>query len=212
MKYVIPAALAIGVGLVTLLSYFFPTVTELMSMRLILTNWAVVLAGLAMLIGVLNLILIHFRRIQGKARGATYSMLTVVAAVGTFVVGALEGLRSGAPALYEESSLTHALFTGVLAASQAALASLVMFFLVLGAVRMLKTKPAGWTILFLAAVVVTLVGWLPLDFMGFINGAREWIVSVPALAGARGILLGIALGTVAIGLRVLIGAERPYKD
>jgi hypothetical protein len=30
------------------------------------------------------------------------------------------------------------------------------------------------------------------------------------MAGARGILLGVALGTVATGLRILIGADRPY--
>lgn len=212
MKYVIPAALAIGVGLVTLFSYFFPGAAELMSVRLILTNWAVILAGLAMLLGVLNLIVVHFRRIQGRVQGAIYSMVTVVAAVGSFIVGALEGLRSGGPVLYEESSLTYALFTGILVASQAALASLVMFFLIVGAVRMLKTKPSSWALLFLAAVIVTLVGWLPLDSMSFVNDFRDWFVSVPALAGARGILLGIALGTVAIGLRVLVGAERPYKD
>jgi hypothetical protein len=211
MKYVIPAALAIGIGLITLLTYFVP-VAELMSMRLILTNWAVVLGGLAVLIGVLNLILVHFRRIQGKAKGTIYSLVTVVAAVGTFVVGALEGLRAGSPTLYQEGSLTYTLFTGILAASQAALAGLVMFFLVVGAVRMLKSKPNRWSILFLTVVVVMLVGWLPFGFLGFANAFRDWTISVPALAGARGILLGIALGIVAVGLRVLIGAERPYKD
>jgi len=35
---------------------------------------------------------------------------------------------------------------------------------------------------------------------------KDWIISVPALAGVRGILLGIALGIIATGLRVLIGA------
>jgi hypothetical protein len=35
---------------------------------------------------------------------------------------------------------------------------------------------------------------------------------VPTLAGVRGILLGVALGTIATGLRVLMGAERPYTD
>ena len=91
-------------------------------------------------------------------------------------------------------------------------AFLVMFFLVVGAVRMLKSKPNGWSTLFLVAVVVTLVGWLPFGFMSSVNDFREWVLAVPALAGARGILLGIALGTVVVGLRVLIGAEHPYKD
>jgi hypothetical protein len=211
MKYVIPAAIAIGVGLVVLLSYFI-AVDELTSVRLILTDWAVILGGLAVLIGILNLVLVHFRRIQASGQRSIYSLITVVAAVGTFVVGALEGLRSGSPALYDEGSLTHMLFKGVVAASQAALASLVMFFLVAGAVRMLKSKLDGWSILFLAVVVVTLVGWLPFALMSPANDFRQWVLAVPALAGARGILLGIALGTVVVGLRVLVGAERPYKD
>jgi hypothetical protein len=49
---------------------------------------------------------------------------------------------------------------------------------------------------------------------------QDSLVSVPILtgifqalpvAGARGILLGIALGTILAGLRILFGAERPYS-
>lgn len=32
------------------------------------------------------------------------------------------------------------------------------------------------------------------------------------VAGARGILLGIALGSLATGIRILIGADRPYNN
>jgi hypothetical protein len=149
---------------------------------------------------------------QTGARGSIYSLLTVTAAVGTFVVGALESLRTGGPTLYQAGSLTNLLFTGVVIASQAALASLVMFFLMVAAVRMLRTKPNRWSILFLAAAVVTLVGWLPLAFLGPLNGAREWLLNVPVAGGARGILIGVALGTLMVGLRVLVGVERPYKD
>jgi hypothetical protein len=31
------------------------------------------------------------------------------------------------------------------------------------------------------------------------------------VAGARGILLGVALGSLTTGLRILIGADRPYS-
>jgi len=31
-----------------------------------------------------------------------------------------------------------------------------------------------------------------------------------AAGGARGILLGVALGTLTTGLRILFGADRPY--
>ena len=42
--------------------------------------------------------------------------------------------------------------------------------------------------------------------------AREWILGVMSLGGARGILLGVALGTIVVGLRLLIGIDRPYAD
>jgi hypothetical protein len=87
-----------------------------------------------------------------------------------------------------------------------------MFFLVAASVRMLGQKRGPWSVLFLAVVVITLVAWLPLRSLELANHFQSWLIQVPAAAGARGILLGVALGTVAIGLRVLTGMERPYKD
>ncbi len=211
MRYIIPAAIAIGVGLVTLVGYFIAT-PELLTLRQILTGWAVILGGLAVLVGLLNLVVVNFRRMQTNTKGSFYSLLTVAAAVATFVIGSLESLRAGSPTLYQEGSLTHLLFTDVILASQAALAGLVMIFLVTAAVRLLKTKPDRWSIIFLAAVVIVLVGWIPLSFMAQVSVLRDWLLAVPVSAGARGILLGVALGTVMVGLKVLMGIERPYKD
>ncbi len=211
MKNIIPAAIAMGVGLVTLLGYFF-TGGQLLALRLIFTNWAMILGALAVIIGVLNLLLVHARRIDKQAPGWVYSLITAVAAVVTLALGVFEGYTSGGgAALYAEDSLSHLLFVSIIAASQAALASLIMFFLVVGAVRMLRNRPSPWSVFFLAVVVIILVGWLPLSFMGPANLLRNWLISIPAAAGARGILLGVALGTIALGLRVLTGIERPYK-
>jgi len=211
MKYIIPAAIAIGVGLVTLIGYFIQT-PELLALRQILTGWAVILGGLAVVVGLLNLIVVNFRRMQTNTKGAFYSLLTVAAAVATFVIGSLESLREGHPTLYQEGSLTQLLFNAVIVPSQAALAGLVMIFLVVAAVRLLKNKPNRWSIIFLAALLIALIGWIPFSFMGPINVFRDWMIAVPVSAGARGILIGVALGTAMIGLRVLTGIERPYKD
>jgi hypothetical protein len=206
MKNIIPAAIAMGVGLVTLLGYFF-TGGQLLALRLIFTEWAVILGALAVVLGVINLMIVHARRIDTRARGWVYSLLTAAAVVFTVAIGVLEGRE----AIYAPGSYTSLLFSGVLVASQAALASLVMFFLVVGAVRLLRNRPSGWSALFLAVLIIILVGWLPFGFMGPGNVVREWLLSVPAAAGARGILLGVGLGTIAIGVRVLTGVERPYK-
>lgn len=210
MRYLLPTAVAIAVGLVILVSHLIPNPT-LFAIRLALTDWAVVLGGLAVLVGVLNLLLVHTRRIQSGQRGALYSFFTILALLLTLGIGAMESFRAGGPALYRQGSLTAILFEGVIGASLAALASLVMFFLVISAVQMMRSKPGGWSALFLAVVVVALVGWIPLSIMAPVGSVRQWLISVPASAGARGILLGVALGTLVIGLRVLTGSERPYR-
>jgi hypothetical protein len=211
MRYVVPAAIAIGVGLVTLLGYFIQ-VTELVNLRLLLVNWAVILAGLAVIVGLLNVILTHFRRIRAASEGSGYSMLTIVAAVTTFLIGAGEGLRDGSPRIYESNSLTGILFNGVIVASQAALSAMIVFFLITAAMQLLRNRPDAWSVLFLVSVLITLIGWLPFSALSPIAAFRDWYANVPVLAGARGILLGMALGTLAVGLRVLTGTESPYKN
>jgi hypothetical protein len=41
---------------------------------------------------------------------------------------------------------------------------------------------------------------------------RAEVVQVLSVGGARALLLGVALGAVATGLRVLLAAERPYGE
>jgi hypothetical protein len=80
------------------------------------------------------------------------------------------------------------------------------------AARLLRNKPNRWSLVFLGALLIALVGWLPIIGLEQVNSARDWFLSVPVSAGARGILLGVALGTVMVGLRVFVGIERPYKN
>jgi len=49
-------------------------------------------------------------------------------------------------------------------------------------------------------------------FFGFFAGLRNWLVQVVASGGARGILLGVALGSIVTGLRVLLAVDRPYGE
>lgn len=210
--YIIAAAIAIGVGIVTLLGYFF-TGAEIILLRLLFTDWAIILGALAVFLGLVNLVIVHARRVDAGGKGWPYSLLTLVATILTLGFGIGASVIRQQSVLYDSNSFFNTVFfKGIIVASQAALASLVMFFLVAAAVRMLRTKPSGWSVFFLVVVVISLVAWLPISALGFANNFRNWLIEVPATAGARGIMLGVALGTIAIGLRVLTGVERPYQD
>jgi hypothetical protein len=60
--------------------------------------------------------------------------------------------------------------------------------------------------------VVVLLGQVPLGrYLGdFLPRIKDWILNVPGTAGMRGIIIGVALGTIATGVRVLMGFDRPY--
>ena len=209
MRYRLPTAIAIGVGLVSLMAFFFDN-AFLNVVRLALTDWVVILAGLALLVGVLHLLLVHLRKIQAQTRGWPYSFFVVASALFVLVLGLVEGPQ----AVFEPTSLTQVVFNGVLVATQASLAGLVVFFLVYAATRMLSTRLGPPSIGFLVVVLIVLLGWLPLAPVqsSGLTGLRDWLLRVPTTAGARGILLGVALGTVMVGLRVLVGAEWPYRE
>ena len=52
---------------------------------------------------------------------------------------------------------------------------------------------------------------LPLAELAPLRPWREWLMTVPVSAGARAMLIGIALATVTAGLRALLGQDRSYR-
>ena len=85
--------------------------------------------------------------------------------------------------------------------------------LIYAAIRLLRRRADVMSTVFLITAAVMILGFATLPFgniplLGTL--VRPWITQVLALGGARGILIGVALGTLTTGLRVLFGADRPY--
>jgi len=111
-----------------------------------------------------------------------------------------------------QQKLDYIVFDSIISPSGASLAALLVFTLALAAFRLLRTRLNSAALLFLAIVVVLLLGSTPLVGFEWLADIRDWIVNVPGMAGMRGLLLGVALGIVITAIRVFLTIERPYSE
>jgi hypothetical protein len=205
VKKILPltnAIIAIIAGIFVLLGYFFPGVFSGIQSTFI--RWAIILAAFALLLGILNLALVHWKKFTAKAPGRIYSLVLLISLVLTIVLASISGPTGG---------LSLWLFNTFQVPVEISLLAVLTVILVYAGARLLSRKPRWNIILFLVTVLLVLLGSVPLLFVGDIalfSAVRTWLAGVPAIAGARGLLLGVALGTVATGIRILIGADRPY--
>ena len=93
--------------------------------------------------------------------------------------------------------------------------ALLAVTLTYASIRLLRSRFNLFSVIFLITALLILLGTAPLPFLGNLPGISDWvrpfISHVIATSGARGILLGVALGTLTTGLRILFGADRPYE-
>ncbi|HUV27515.1 MAG: hypothetical protein WA997_14655 [Anaerolineales bacterium] len=204
MKNPVYTAVAIGVGLVVLLGYFLQ-LDLLVNVRIILLEWATILVGVALLVGVVNLFIVHWRKSTTDNSNRINSIALLVGLTITLAVAGWFGPT-------HPYSLW--IFNYIQVPIEASLVAILSIVLIYAGVRLLRRKPNLLTIVFIATAVVILIMSGPLfgiDVPGLAE-LRIWIGKVPAVAGARGILLGVSLGIVAAGLRILMGADRPYGE
>jgi len=93
-----------------------------------------------------------------------------------------------------------------------ALAALVLFVLVGAVFRMLRVRRDAASLLFLAVAVIVLLVSTPLvGWEWLAQPLRDWFLNVLSLAGMRGLVLGVALGTVITALRALLLGDWPRE-
>jgi hypothetical protein len=208
LKGVLSTAIAIASGLLVLAGYFFAHLSNggtslLAEIQMLLLNWAIILAGFAILIGIVNLFIVHLGKIQGKKKGSAFSLLLMLALITTFIFGLVKPVQVGI------------VFTTIQLPVEASLMALLAVTLTYASIRLLRSRFNLLSVIFLITALLILLGTAPLPFLGNLPGISDWvrpfISHVIATSGARGILLGVALGTLTTGLRILFGADRPYE-
>ncbi len=198
------ASIAIASGVVILLGYFID-IPVLGDLRSVFLQWALILTAAALFIGILNLIQVHVNKIRSSEKGSAYSLVLIISLATTLVISGFSGPTSN-------SSLW--LFDFILVPIESSLMAILAITLVYAAARLFFKRANLFTLIFAGTVVFILISTFTLP--GFeipgLHSMRTILFQILSVAGARGILLGVALGTVATGLRILIGADRPYGE
>jgi len=196
-------AITIGAGLLVLANFFIRN-DFLRQVRLTLLDWAVILAAVALVLGALNVIATHARKIRDRRSGWAYSLF-LLAAMGTVVILGLADSRGPA------SPGVSWIFQNIQLPLQSTLFALLAFFVASAAYRAFRVRSIDSLIMLIVGLIV-LLGQVPLGLALWdrIVSAKDWILNYPSTGGARGILLGAALGAVLTGLRVLLGIDRPH--
>lgn len=199
---VLTAIIAIAVGILVLLGYFLP---QAAIFQVILLDWAIILAGTAALIGIFNLVTVHADKIRRRDKNAIYSAMLIIGLFATFIFGLL---------LKPQNSFMQAfILNGIIIPVEASLMALLAVSLLYAAVRLLRRRADVMSIAFIITAALLFLGSATLPFGDmpiFGTLIRPWVSQIWALGGARGILIGVALGTLTTGLRVLFGVDRPY--
>lgn len=201
-KLGLPVLVTFVAGVIVLLEFFLnvPVLKTYSSQAL---NWNIVVAAFASALGAANLLRIHVRRAQAAdVKQKILSALLLVTLVLYSALGIIQGPQGKEYQYF---------FRNLLTPLSATMFSLNAFFIASAAYRAFRIRTAQAAVLLVTSFIVMLgnTGVGEAIWSG-IPQAKVWVMNVLNTAGMRGIIIGSALGAIAISIRVLTGLERGH--
>jgi hypothetical protein len=218
MKRVIPIIITSVVGIVLILSVFFPKAQVLGEDFSLFFD---IIAVFAFFLGGGNLIRIHVAKVYRKKPDWAFSIVTITGFLLTLILGMLKvGSENIAASVIAEGTALKVIFDNIIAPLSSTMYALLAFFVASASYRAFRAKNREATILLIAAFIIllgrtplgmALTAWIPESFSVLqIPNLAVWIMNSPNLAGQRAILIGVGLGVVSMSLRLILGMERTY--
>ena len=224
MKRTIPFFIASITGMFFVVAYFIPYTASWGEDKVAV--WFDIVASIAVILGSLNLLKMSLKKISDRRPGWGYAAITVTAFAATLFVG-LGKIGVNPSEKYpdfawsgnhlENGSAFWWMYQYVYYPLAATMFALLAFFIASAAFLAFRAKNAEAIVLLGTAFVIlvgrtyfgtVLSGPLPEDLQ--FSALTGTIMSVFNLAGNRAIMIGIALGTVSLSLRILMGVDRSY--
>jgi hypothetical protein len=202
----IPIALTIIACLLQVIPYYLD-IQILEDTAAVASNAVLIIVAAATLIGVISIIQVHGKRIQRQSEGWYYSVLVV----GFSVIMILTGLPFPEVGLGVDNSIYNWLFVNVQTPLGGTMYSILAFFITSAAFRAFRARNLESSLVLVAGTVMVMSNSPVIaNYVPALKTLGLWIREVPNMATFRGVMIGAALGSIALAVRTLMGIERGY--
>ncbi len=221
-KYVVMGVTFIA-GLYFSIEFLIPHESALTRWMPTLTDIQIVVASFAVFLGIGNLFQLHGKTIQRKAENWPNSLAFFIGFFSILAAGLLKDYAHSTSIKDIGDAFFNIFFQGFLVSLQSTMFSLVAFYIVSASYRAFRIKSTETGLMMVAAVIIMLslvplgvviTNWIPTEgtfgFLGFLRLERigPWILANPNMAVQRAIAFGIAVGSLAMGLRIWLSLEK----
>lgn len=202
----IPIIITAIAALIQVIPYFFD-IPVIDSASATTRDGVLLIVNMAVFVGVISLGQVHGKRISRRTAKWEYSAVLLA----FMIIMALTGLPLESMGLGLDNSIYDFLFTNALTPLGGTMYSILAFFITAAAYRAFRARNFEAALILISGTIVVMSN-APLftaTFPAFIAW-KNWIFDVPNASTMRGVLMGAALGAIALAVRTLMGIERGY--
>lgn len=202
----IPIAITIVCTLLQIIP-FYVNIPALETTSNTFRSWMVLVATCSLFVGAIALTMLHTKIIQRRGEGWPFSILVVVSMVAITITG----LPLPEVGLGDANPIFDYLFIDILTPLSGTMYSIIAFFITSAAYRAFRARNVEAALVLVSGLLMVCKNaplmtslWAPFVQIG------DWIYDVPNMATMRAVIMGTALGAIALAVRTLMGMERGY--
>jgi len=202
----IPIIITAVAALLQVIPYYF-NIPIIDSASATTRDSVLLIVNMAVFVGVISISQVHGRRISRRAERWEYSVVLIA----FMLIMIFTGLPFESVGLGLDNSIYDFFFTNALTPLGSTMYSILAFFITSAAYRAFRARNLEAAVILFAGTIVVMSN-APLftsNFPIFID-MKNWIFDVPNASTMRAVLMGAALGAIALAVRMLMGIERGY--